>query len=356
MLMNKPQPIRARACPRCLLCGSEGRLVHLELHDRLFGAYGTWNLKKCARSECGLIWLDPMPLTEDIAKAYANYYTHAPPRPPTTEPTAGALRRSYRLMKNGYLAGKYGYELGPMTLASRAAGRLMWLVPHRRARLDSEVRRLHAVPGGRLLDIGCGTGEWLLWMRRLGWQVEGLDFDERAVKVANQLGLSVRLGSLEQQQFPDGTFDAVTMSHVIEHVPDPVHTLRECARILSPGGKLFLWTPNARSLGHRTFGRNWRGLEPPRHLHIFSPRSVRALLSKADFANTSVCTRNSTSILAASMALVSGNPKKERSLAFITATKVVTAVLALAEWGALLIDSRVGELLEVQAAKSSRRE
>ena len=80
---------------------------------------------------------------------------------------------------------------------------------------------------------------------------------------------------------PASSADAITLHHVIEHVPDPIALLRECARILRPGGKLAVATPNVESLGHRLFGRCWLALDPPRHLHLFSMPALRACVRKA---------------------------------------------------------------------------
>jgi 2-polyprenyl-3-methyl-5-hydroxy-6-metoxy-1,4-benzoquinol methylase len=294
--------IRTAPSPNCALCGSDGQSLYLGQKDRLFGASGLWDVKKCRNRECGLMWLDPMPLKEDIGKAYANYYTHAGRE---SGQRAGLLKRILWQMKRGYHTAKYGYRTGESFLA-RCAGKLLYLFPIRRGEVDAEVRFLHAVPAGRLLDVGCGSGAWMVSMRKLGWQVLGVDFDENAVKVARLEGLDVRCGSLEEQGFSNDSFDAVTLSHVIEHVPDPVRTLAECARILKPAGKLVLLTPNGASLGHRVFRKYWRGLEPPRHLHIFSIESLTSILKLAGFTQVTVHPQIASTVLYESIRLWRG--------------------------------------------------
>ena len=295
--------IRAAPQPRCILCGSEGRHDYLEQRDRLFGAPGTWNLKRCVNDECGLMWLDPMPLVEDIGKAYARYYTHASR---AGSGRGGFLKRMLERIKLEYLANKYNYANGSRSFVSRFTGWLMYLFPIRRRGLEGDVRFLKAMPGGKVFDVGCGSGDWLAFMRDLGWQVAGMDFDENAVKVARSRGLDVTCGALEQGNLASGSFDAVTLSHVIEHVPDPVGTLAECLRILKPGGTLVLFTPNALSLGHRIFKQDWRGLEPPRHLNIFSTRSMRPLLELAGFKKITVRPHMAGSVMYESVLLRRG--------------------------------------------------
>jgi 2-polyprenyl-3-methyl-5-hydroxy-6-metoxy-1,4-benzoquinol methylase len=244
-----------------------------------------------------------MPLTEDIGRAYRNYYTHASPS------EAGRIsltRRAYRTIKRAYQVSRYNYRTGLMSFGEMVVGLPMYLFPLSRGEADAELRFLQSVPQGRLLDVGCGSGEWLLSMQTLDWQVEGLDFDENAVAVGHQRGLAVRHGSLEQQNLPKDSFDAVTLSHVIEHVDDPVRTLSECARILKPGGKLIVATPNNTSLGHRFFKENWRGLEPPRHLHIFSPQSLRQTLAQAGFQNVDIRPQIARSVISESFYLWRG--------------------------------------------------
>jgi 2-polyprenyl-3-methyl-5-hydroxy-6-metoxy-1,4-benzoquinol methylase len=267
--------IRTVVRTKCPLCGSGGSLIYTEQKDRLFSAGGSWNLKACSDSKCGLMWLDPMPVLEDIGKAYANYYTHVAQE---GSKRAGLLKQAYILMRREYLAAKYNYPIGSPSIFIKCLGKALYLFPVHCNEVDSEARHLQAIPQGRLLDVGCGSGEWLTFMRELGWLVEGVDFDDDAVKVARKDGLEVKCGSLEHQGFPNDNFDVVTLSHVIEHVPDPVETLAECVRILKPGGKLVLFTPNSASLSHNLFKQDWRGLEPPRHLHIFSEPSLRQAL------------------------------------------------------------------------------
>lgn len=286
--------IRAEPYPTCTVCGEEGEFIYFEQQDRMFNAPGEWNLKQCTNEQCRLVWLDPMPIKEDIGKAYAHYYTHTSQ---SNERHVGMLKRIYFLLKREYLTSKYNYQFKSNSLLIPCIGQFLYLFPLRRAEADGEVRFLNAVPSGKLLDVGCGSGDWLLSMRELGWEVTGVDFDESAVKEGRERGLTVYCENLEQLNFPNESFDAVCLNHVIEHVYDPVRTLKECARILRPGGKLVVSTPNGSSLGHRIYKKYWRGLEPPRHLHIFSFQSMHQAISLAGFQKTTVMPQVADSII-----------------------------------------------------------
>ncbi|MBD2391784.1 class I SAM-dependent methyltransferase [Aphanizomenon flos-aquae NRERC-008] len=266
--------IRTYSCPKCYLCGDEGKLLYQSLKDRLFGAPGEWNLKKCTNPECGLVWLDPMPLEEDIGKAYQNYYTHNIEY--TKQSVLGIfLRKFYHVVK---------------IIPSHFLG-----IRQEEIRLNNMY--LDDISPGKLLEVGFGNGKFLNQMRLAGWEVEGVDFDSKAVEgVRTRYGFNVHVGSLERIAYPANTFDAITMSHVIEHVSKPVVLLQECYRILKPGGYLVLVTPNINSWGHTIFRYNWRGLEPPRHLHLFAQNTIRKCATEAGFNNINTWTTATNSI------------------------------------------------------------
>jgi 2-polyprenyl-3-methyl-5-hydroxy-6-metoxy-1,4-benzoquinol methylase len=338
--------MRSRTSPACFLCGGSGEPLHVGLSDQLFGAPGIWTLKQCARSECGLAWLDPMPLEQDIHKAYASYHTHED----FSAPRDSWLRQTYRLVKQGYLARKYGYHRVPRSKWREALGLLMYLAPSRRAFVDAQVFYLPSKKQGRLLDVGCGNGQVLSWMAALGWQSEGIDTDPVAVGVANAKGLTVHQGTLQSQQFATGSFDGVVMNHVIEHVHDPLSLMKECHRILKPGGRLIVVTPNIRSWGHRIYKRDWRGLEPPRHLQIFARPSLATLCGLAGFQSCDcrTITRAASYILRASRSL---RRREGTALRQGRVSRLWAEIMALAEWAGAYLDHDAGEELALLAKK-----
>jgi 2-polyprenyl-3-methyl-5-hydroxy-6-metoxy-1,4-benzoquinol methylase len=148
--------------------------------------------------------------------------------------------------------------------------------------VGAKVMWLPSSSRGQLLDVGCGGGHFLARMRSLGWRVRGVEPDAEAVRVArDHFDLNVYHGVLADAHFPANEFDAITMNHVIEHVDDPIGLLQECQRVLKAGGRLVVVTPNASSLGRNRFGRAWRGWEPPRHLFLFAPDTLRACIERA---------------------------------------------------------------------------
>jgi SAM-dependent methyltransferase len=266
---------------RCPVCGEAGRrLLYDGLRDRVFFcAPGTWSLFRCAG--CGSAYLDPRPTPDHIGLAYESYYTHEE-NPAGEDPVPTLLGGLRRRLRNGYLASRWGYEVEPALAAGAWVARL---APLRGALTGRYICHLPAHPGGRLLDVGSGSGAFLAVMRRLGWRAEGVDPDPRAVAVARDAGLTVTQGTLADLDDDEhaGAFQAVTLSHVIEHLHDPAGELARIHRLLAPGGWLWIGTPNLASLGHRRFGEHWRGLEPPRHLVLFTPDSLTGLLERTGF-------------------------------------------------------------------------
>lgn len=341
--------VRTQSRPDCYLCGAPGVRAYGDLLDLLCGAAGAWSISRCSNRSCGLMWLDPMPVEADLGTLYRRYHTHgASVAPPLT-----VARRVYRRLKDGYLAGRYGYSREAMPVVQRLLGQLLSLHPGRRADADFGVKHLTARPGGALLEVGCGGGESLRQMEALGWVAEGVDFDPAAVRNAQAQGVRVRLGDVSRQAYPAESFEAVVLSHVIEHLPDPVSTLRECRRVLKKGGRLVVITPNTGSWGHRLFGPHWRGLEPPRHLFLFNRQTLTAVAHRSGFPEARVwAAPRAREILAESRRLKAAAEGRRPSKGSVWTT-VWAESMELLEAGRLAYDPDAGEELTLVTERSS---
>ncbi|MBI1942444.1 MAG: class I SAM-dependent methyltransferase [Betaproteobacteria bacterium] len=266
--------------PACPLCGGGKRsILHAGLRDHAFRtAPGEWVLQRC--EDCGCAYLDPRPDAATIARAYERYYTHGNEGGPTESDFARLRRR----VAEAYLNARYGMSYPNAFPGGQHIARLF---PRRRAYLDvSYARHLGPATGDNrlLLDVGCGNGAFLQFAAHLGWTAEGIDNDAAAVAAAHAAGCRVSHGSLDELPFGAGRYRHLTLSHVIEHVHEPLKLLRQCFELLAPGGRLWLQTPNLRSFGHDVFGPAWRGLEPPRHLVLFDRASLTAALAGTGFS------------------------------------------------------------------------
>jgi 2-polyprenyl-3-methyl-5-hydroxy-6-metoxy-1,4-benzoquinol methylase len=160
------------------------------------------------------------------------------------------------------------------------------------AAVGGRFNHVPVLPGGRFLDVGCGTGGLIAAMARLGMQAEGVEPSRAAVGVARAAGLKVACGMLHEAGHPDDAFDRVSLFHVLEHTPDPVTVLRECRRVLKPGGVLVVGVPNFDSLVFSVVGDGWVGLQLPTHFQHFSPDSLAAAAERAGLRPLEVTTES----------------------------------------------------------------
>lgn len=255
---------------KCILCGASGEQAYSGLKDMLHDVPGEWDFLLCRG--CGLYW---MPVREDYSRAYTEDYF---PASAASMDWRGALKEAIRLKEAGSPAG----------LWKGLAGTILGIVPPLKRAALLEVLCLDTAVKGRLLDLGCGRGELLQRMRRLGWDTLGVEPNPRAAAAAAENGLNIVNRRFEDLELEENSFDAVTMSHVIEHIADPLEVFRSCRRWLKPGGQLAVLAPNSGSLGHRLFSGAWQQLDPPRHCFVFSGRSLGLMAEKAGFRVRSV--------------------------------------------------------------------
>jgi SAM-dependent methyltransferase len=221
-----------------------------------------------------------MPIEEDISKLYETYLTHTS----GACPSHGNVTAFRKTIAKAFLASGFGYKEQYSPPWALFLGRLGIHSRFIRERVGSSISWLDGSSRGRLLDVGCGNGEFLARMRELGWDVVGVEPDPKAAQVGrDEYGLIIFPGVLEQTDLSPESFDAATMVHVIEHLSDPVGTLKAAKNVLKRGGRIVIHTPNISSLGHRWFRYNWRGLEPPRHFFLFSPRALCKIVEMAGF-------------------------------------------------------------------------
>jgi SAM-dependent methyltransferase len=134
---------------------------------------------------------------------------------------------------------------------------------------------------GRLLDVGCALGDFLLEARAAGWDVEGVEISSFAAQRARERGLRVTAGRLEELALPAASFDVITLYDTIEHLVDPAATVAAVRRLLVPGGIAHLVTPNVGGLQARILGRHWYHYKPGEHLVYFDPATLRATVERA---------------------------------------------------------------------------
>ena len=272
------------ACPRC---GSSNSSTVYTARDYIYKLPGTFYAASC--DDCGLWFQNPRPVEADIPRLYPN--TYAPHAETTTKALVpqrrvNALKNAWRGWNHGFLTKKLGYE--HRSIRGRAArfgavmGAKCSLAARWRAGCDLVPR---FVPGGQLLEIGCGNGESLKRMRDLGWKnLHGIELSDAAARIARRAGFTVKTAAIESalETYPDGSFDAIVAEMVLEHLVDPFKVVRQVARKLKPGGEFLFSTVIRDSLDGRIFGPYGVCYDFPRHMVFFRKRDINDML-RSDF-------------------------------------------------------------------------
>ncbi|GJE61586.1 class I SAM-dependent methyltransferase [Methylobacterium trifolii] len=248
-----PSPV-----PACRLCGNAaGNRCHAA-REMMLGRRDPFDYVECAA--CGCLQIETVPA--NLGEYYgADYYSFGDLDGEFADP---ARRRQYAEAVRGLLTLP---EAEAAAIAHADMRRPLWSL----RRLDLERRR-------RILDVGCGSGRLLYQLRLAGW-TDGVGIDPYlAGDLRYDIGLDVRRASLAEVE---GSFDAIMMHHVFEHLPDPADALRQVAARLAPGGLCLLRLPLADSQAWETYGTDWVQLDAPRHLFLHTRRSLERLIAAA---------------------------------------------------------------------------
>lgn len=243
----------------CILCRSSRFEFMFFSKDRMFNLPGKFTVKKC--SQCSIVFLDPQPSQETLKKYYPSqkYYSYS----------RGKSKSLFKLVRD-YLIGHY-YSPNIFSLF-----------------ISTFIKNVPAIPSyvknGKILDIGCGDGDTLVSLKKLGWETYGLDINSRAVEIARERGIHAKLGTYKElSEYPDNYFDAIRLYHVIEHIDNPSLCFSLIHKKLKKGGELLIGTPNVESVVAGFFKQHWYNLDSPRHLFLFSPQTLGKLLNENNF-------------------------------------------------------------------------
>lgn len=231
----------------CKICSGELKVLYNNLYDDRYGFPGKYSVLVC--TFCGFGQLNPEPSSEVIAQIYTDYYPRRNITPDDVL-TEGNYRGSIRQRISRYLLGL------------------------------NNIAHHYTKPGSRVLDVGCGSGASLVELKELGSEGYGTEYDTNIKAVAKKLGLKIHFGDLRTVTWPDNFFDYITMSQLIEHVPDPVEFLVFARKKLKPGGKIIMSFPNFESANRKATGRNWINWHIPYHFNFFTRKSLGLLANK----------------------------------------------------------------------------
>jgi SAM-dependent methyltransferase len=228
---------------KCDLCGSDRHHPYLNTTDRFSDTMHTLSI--C--NDCGLVFLSPRPSESELAQYYPDEY------------------EAYLLPEEKRSSTEQWHARKALTMQLNYVERYS----HRR---------------GRLLDIGCATGNYMHLARQRGWDVLGIEIIEKAARVARDTyHLPVISSTVETVELPPGSLDVVTLWDVVEHLPSPRVAFQRLHEFLKPGGMVFFSIPNLNSFDRYLFGQEWIGWDAPRHFHLFDIRTITRMLSDNGF-------------------------------------------------------------------------
>ena len=318
-------PIRTRRVA-CGVCGRRETTFLLQARDRLHGVPGDYTYVRCAG--CGVVYMNPQVVPEDLERLYPASYEpfHLDGRRSSSRARAAARRIPWlgRVLQE---------TLSPAALDETLAGSLS--------------------PASRWLDVGCGSGAFLQTVReRVGCEVVGVDVSETSVAVAKNLfGIDVVHGTITDAPFEDGSFDVVSGWWYLEHVPNPREAVQKISALLKDGGTCMLGVPNASSANSRVFGARWYHLDCPRHLYLWTRRSLTRLLAEHSLEVTRVAyDKNPWGLIGSLQYALHGGVHADRR--DLRKSRVLFG--ALVPWTALTALARVSDTIVVYARKRRR--
>ncbi|MDB2549245.1 class I SAM-dependent methyltransferase [Porticoccaceae bacterium] len=266
---------RVSSCP---ICKSNAYDVVLEKVTDNVSYAAEYSANVLACRECNHSFLSPVINSSELHLAYQGYYTQSTAN---IEIASNSSVDSFSKFIEFY---EYNYK----DRSSSNGKFIYWisyLLPFARFFLKRAVRFLpEPLKNDRpkLLDVGCGRGDFLIRAQHCGYDATGIDFDSETIDIANSRGVSAVVAEIHDLPL-DVQYDAIVLSHVVEHVSDPVRLLDDIFKRLKPGGYFYISTPNIDSAGRLTFGKSWRGLDFPRHLQYFNVINLKILLNRSGF-------------------------------------------------------------------------
>lgn len=243
----------------CNLCGTGDYRIVMEVSDPQVETGTKFKIVEC--NNCGLIFTNPRPTKMEIKSYYTSDYYES---------------RKPSIMNDRVKTEKSPFVQSYYKLRDKLE----------RNKLFEKVKRVENKTGKRakIIDVGCGNGDFLAQMKSKGWQCLGIEISNLMSRHAKQkYGLHVFNGELEEANLLQNSVDVITFWNSFEHLHDPMKVLRESYRILKKNGLIIILVPNIESYEFMILKEKWPHLDVPRHLYHWSAKTLTNLLKKAEF-------------------------------------------------------------------------
>lgn len=265
----------------CDLCGIDDTEQVLIGKDLLNNLPGEFNVVRC--KNCGFVFTNPRPFGEELAKFYpddASYYT-----PPVALPPVTTKENRNSVSSNHLTNPIKKLKLYKLIRFFYRNGRRLVILP--RNIIQMRQRFIGGIPqfrnNGKLLDVGCSYGNYLVDMRNRGWDVTGIELNKQAAEMGtNRYGLKIINDIFENVNFTE-KYDVITMRMVLEHFPRPSTVLGKAYEILKDDGQLIIIVPDFSGIEFRLFREYCYALQVPTHMNHFTPKTLGMFLKKYGF-------------------------------------------------------------------------
>lgn len=240
MFHVKPKAI-TREIKECPVCGKNDFSLFLNTQD-YFLTQEEFTIDKCL--SCGFVFTNPIPIESELSKYYdsPDYLSH-------TANKTSLTGEIYKMFRSVNIKNKY--------------------------KLVSSYTK-----GKSILDIGCGTGELLNFFKQKGWDVQGVEPNQSARAFASRRYNIDVFNENELDKFEENSFNVISMWHVLEHVPDLDDRMKQLNKLVKKDGLILIALPNLNSPDAVKYGKQWAGLDVPRHLYHFTKHTLQVLLKR----------------------------------------------------------------------------
>jgi len=245
---------------KCEICSGKRFKFLFKQTDKNFDIPGEFSLYKC--EDCGIIFINPQPTGKELQSYYPKETYYSFNKVVTKEESRKEKLKIFL----------YDLYFNP--------GNKKYLQKIFFSPILPYLRGTSIMPGKKLLDFGCGSGQFLYEMAELGMKPHGVDPGD--IDRENLRKFNIK-NNLKEAKYPKEHFDLITMNQVLPHLNNPSRTLYELNRVLKKKGIFILGIPNSRSLAQRFFKKDWYQLDVPRHLFNFSDKILIRLLRKNGF-------------------------------------------------------------------------
>jgi 2-polyprenyl-3-methyl-5-hydroxy-6-metoxy-1,4-benzoquinol methylase len=292
MIGEKLSP-RTTLLESCPICASQNTKHFFTSPDRLHGTPGEFSYHLC--DSCQTVFQNPMVIQEDLHLCYPSEYSpynlkrEIPDIDFDTLPN-GNLRNNLRKAIVQEVKGKTAEGL------TGTLGKLLAKSAFFRERAFYGLVMDELLPKGAgehfALDLGCGAGWLMEKLKKVGWQTEGLEWNEAAAQKAREVTNSnVFAGDFREVEIPRNKYHLIILNHVFEHFNDPKSALLRLRELLAEGGKIVMFYPNPHSFGVSFYNTDWFAWEVPRHLIFPTPKAVKMLVNETGYSDAKVFTR-----------------------------------------------------------------